>query len=415
MEAAIDQKVKTTHDKQLNVLTDKDCKRDNSIGEIDSNGFQTKSIHAGINPDQNMGAIVTPIHQSTIFKFKALGEPAEFEYSRCGNPTRKALEDNLAALEGGVFCTALATGQAAELTLLSLFKNGDHILCGNDVYGGTIRLFNHLKEHAGIQISYISMTNPENVVPAIQPNTKALWIETPSNPLFNTIDIKAMVDIAHSFNLVTIVDNTLLTPYYQQPIKFGADFVIHSATKYLSGHNDGLGGAIICRDEMYIEQVSFTANALGAVLGAFDSWLILRGIKTLALRLREQQKSTQQIARFLQEHPEVTKVYYPGLEDHPQFDLIRKQTAGYGAMLSFEIKEGIEMARRILNKVKLFFIAESFGGVESLIQHPQTMSHSSLSPEAQQNAGITENLIRISVGLEDVQDLLEDLEQALEV
>ncbi len=375
--------------------------------------FQTKAVHAGVRPDPATGAIVTPIHQSTTYQFQGMGRPGAFEYSRCGNPTRKALEDNLAALEGGVYCAALATGQMAELTLMNLFKKGDHIICGNDVYGGTIRLFNHLKHHAGLEVSYIPMTDPARVADEVRPNTRALWVETPSNPLFNIVDIAAMAEIARLHDLVTIVDNTVLTPYYQQPLALGADYVIHSATKYLSGHNDGLGGAIICKYEHQVEDIAFTANALGGVLGAFDAWLILRGIKTLPLRMREHQQSALQIAEFLENHPAVEQVFYPGLASHPQRELIARQCSGYGGMISFRVRGDIEAARRVVEGTRLFATTESFGGVESLIQHPMTMSHSSMTPVAQAAAGITENLVRISVGLEDVQDLLKDLDRAL--
>lgn len=384
------------------------------IEEKNEYKFRTQAIHAGIDPDKQSGAIVTPIYQSTNYIFEAVGQPREFEYARCGNPTRKALEDNLATLENGTYCSALATGQAAELTILNMFKSGDHIICGNDVYGGTIRLLNHLKQTNGLQISYIPMIDPEVVSKAIRPETKALWVETPSNPLFNIVDISAISRIARGKNLLTIVDNTLLTPYYQQPLNLGADIVIHSATKYLSGHNDGLGGAVVCKHQHHAEQISFIANALGAVLGSFDSWLVARGIKTLALRMREHQQSALEIAHYLKKHPQITDVYYPGLDDHPQTDLINKQSTGHGGMLSFKVDGGFEKAKKVAENTKLFFLTESFGGVESLIQHPQTMSHSSISPQAQKAAGISENLLRISVGLEDISDLIDDLGKALE-
>jgi len=377
--------------------------------------FRTQAIHAGIDPYKQAGAIVTPIYQSTNYVFEAVGQPREFEYSRCGNPTRKALEDNLATLENGTYCSALATGQAAELTIINMFKSGDHIICGNDVYGGTIRLLNHLKQTNGLQITYTPMTDREVVLKEIRPETKAIWVETPSNPLFNIVDISAISDMAREKDIITIVDNTLLTPYFQRPLNLGADIVIHSATKYLSGHNDGLGGAVICKHQHHAEQISFIANALGAVLGSFDAWLIARGIKTLALRMREHQKAAQKIALFLKGHPTVTDVYYPGLAEHPQADLIKKQSSGHGGMLSFKVDGGFEKAKKVAENTKLFFLTESFGGVESLIQHPQTMSHSSISPMAQQEAGITENLLRISVGLEDISDLIDDLGKALEL
>jgi cystathionine beta-lyase/cystathionine gamma-synthase len=376
--------------------------------------FRTKAIHTGIDPEKQSGAIVTPIYQSTNYVFEAVGQPREFEYARCGNPTRKALEDNLAALENGIYCSALATGQAAELTILNLFKSGDHIICGNDVYGGTIRLLNHVQQTNGIKVTYIPMTDPTLVAKEIRPETKAVWVETPSNPLFNIVDIASISDLAGRYKLITIVDNTLLTPYFQQPLNIGADIVIHSATKYLSGHNDGLGGAVICKHQHHAEQISFIANALGAVLGSFDAWLISRGIKTLALRMREHQKSALEIAHFLQQHSQVTDVYFPGLSGHPQSELIQKQSTGHGGMLSFKVDGGFDKAKKVAEGTKLFFLTESFGGVESLIQHPQTMSHSSISPQAQQDAGITDNLLRISVGLEDITDLINDLGKALE-
>lgn len=375
--------------------------------------FQTKAIHSGLEPDPTTGALVTPIHQSATFVFEDIGVNKGFDYSRTGNPTRKVLEDNLAALEGGTYAAALTTGMAAETTVASLFQSGDHIICGNDVYGGTFRLFNYFEKQFQVEFSFISLVDVDKIAAQIRPNTKAIWIETPSNPLFNTVDLEAMVDLAQAHDLLTIVDNTLLSPCCQQPLKFGIDIVVHSTTKYLSGHNDGLGGAIICNDEACAEKIAFLANALGTVAGAFDSWLILRGIKTLALRMREHQKNALKIAGFLNEHRKISNVYYPGLPDNPQATLIDKQTTGYGGMLSFEIEGGLDAAAQVMKKTELFYIAESFGGVESLIQHPKTMSHASMTPEAQQEAGITDSLLRISVGLEDTQDLLEDLEQAL--
>ena len=372
-------------------------------------------MRAGVIPDPATGAIVTPIHQSTNFAFKGLGEPGEYEYSRCGNPTRKALEDNLAALEGGSYCCALSTGQAAELIVMNLFQRGDHIICGNDVYGGTFRLFSHLERRYGLEVSFISLVDKDRVVEEIRPNTRGIWIETPSNPLFNIVDLEALAAIAQEYNLISIADNTLLSPYCQRPLGYGIDIVVHSATKYLSGHNDGLGGAIICKHEEHAEEIAFSANALGTVMGAFDAWLILRGIKTLALRMREHQKNALVVVDFLQNHPLVKKIYYPGTHDHPQRAVIEKQVSGFGGLITFEIHGGIDEAREILNNARLFYIAESFGGVESLISHPQTMSHGSMAPEAQQAAGISESLIRLSVGLEDAQDIVADLEQALAI
>lgn len=376
--------------------------------------FQTKTIHAGVTPDPATGAIVTPIHQSTTYAFDDIDKNKGYDYSRTANPTRKVLEDQLAALEGGTYCAALTTGMAAETTVSSLFRRGDHVICGNDVYGGTFRLFKYIEKQFDVEFTFIPLTNLDGIARAIRPNTKGIWIETPSNPLFNVVDLQAVTDLARARNLLTIVDNTLLSPYCQQPLRFGVDIVVHSTTKYLSGHNDGLGGAIICNNDELAERLAFSANALGTVSGAFDAWLILRGIKTLALRMREHQKNALQIARFLQSHPAVRQVYYPGLPDHPQADIIERQTSGFGGMLSFELEGGLPAAQTVLRATKLFYLAESFGGVESLIEHPKTMSHASMTPEAQAEAGITDGLLRISAGLEDCEDLLADLEQALE-
>ena len=375
--------------------------------------FQTRAIHAGITPDKAYGAIVPPIYQNTTFVFDDVDKNKGFDYSRTGNPTRKNLEDNLAALEGGTHCTVLTTGMAAETTVLSLFNKDDHIVCGNDVYGGTIRLLNYFQDHFGLQVSFIPMTDPENINSAIQNNTKAIWIETPSNPLLNIVDLEKAAAIARANDLLMIVDNTFLSPYFQRPFKYGADIIVHSTTKYLSGHNDGLGGAIICKNDELSEKITFSANALGTVSNAFDSWLILRGIKTLPLRMKEHEKNALAVAHFLKTQSCVKNVNYPGLEDHPQFDLIKKQMSGYGGMVSFEIDGNIDKVNNVLRNTKLFYLAESFGSLESLIEHPKTMSHASMSPEAQELAGITDELIRLSVGLEDKDDLLKDLEQAL--
>ena len=376
--------------------------------------FQTKAIHAGQRPDPATGAIVTPIHQSATYAFDDVDKNKGYDYSRSGNPTRKALEEQLAALEGGTYCVALTTGMAAETTVTNLFKRGDHIICGNDVYGGTFRLFKYIERQFEVAFSFISLVDPARILAEVRPNTKAVWVETPSNPLFNVVDLEVVANIAAAHNLLTIVDNTLLSPYCQQPLRFGADIVVHSTTKYLSGHNDGLGGAIICNDAALAEQIAFCANALGTVSSAFDAWLILRGVKTLTLRMREHQKNALRLARFLQNHPKVKRVYYPGLPDHPQARIIEKQTTGFGGMLSFEVEGGKPAAHTLLRCTQLFYIAESFGGAESLIEHPATMSHASMSSEAQAEAGITDGLLRISAGLEDSDDLLDDLQQAFD-
>ena len=324
--------------------------------------FQTKAIHAGIEPCPATGALITPLHQSAIYVFDDVDKNKGYDYSRTGNPTRNTLSEHLAKLEGGKYCAALATGMAAEATTLSLFKQGDHIICGNDVYGGTFRLFNMMQNQYGIDISFVPMTDPDRIRAELRPNTKALWIETPSNPLFNIVDLAKAVQICEDNDLVSIVDNTLLSPFYQQPIDFGVDIVVHSTTKYLSGHNDGLGGAIVCNKEEHAEKIAFSANAMGTVSGSFDAWLILRGIKTLGVRMREHQRNAMAISKFLQDHPLVEKVYYPGLESHPQYDIIQKQASGHGGLLSFSVKGGFAAAREVLRRTNLFYIAESFGG-----------------------------------------------------
>lgn len=376
--------------------------------------FQTKLIHAGISPDPATGALITPIYQTTTFAFDDIGVNKGYDYSRTGNPTRRVLEENLAALEDGKHAVALPTGMSAETTILSLFKSGDHIICGNDVYGGTVRLFNYLSNHFGLNVTFSPMTQPEELISLIGTKTKAIWVETPSNPLLNVVDMEILSRIARKHNLLLIVDNTFLSPYFQQPLAWGADIVIHSTTKFLSGHNDGLGGAIICNDDELAEQLAFTANALGNAQGAFDSWLILRGIKTLALRMKEHEKNASKVAEFLSRHPGVTRVYYPGLESHPNQHIVRKQMTGCGGIVSFELKDGLEKANQVMRNTNLFYIAESFGGVESLIEHPKTMSHASMTAAEQQAAGMTDGLLRLSLGLEDWQDLIDDLSEALQ-
>ncbi|MFC1556025.1 trans-sulfuration enzyme family protein [candidate division KSB1 bacterium] len=376
--------------------------------------FQTKLLHSGIEPDSATGAISTPIYQTTTFAWNDAETNKGFDYSRTGNPTRKVLEDNLAALEGGQFGIALPTGMAAETTVLSLFKTGDHIICGNDVYGGTVRLMNFISKQYNIEVTFVSMNDLGNIERSIKNNTRAVWLESPSNPLLNLVDIEAAAEIAHKNGALLIVDNTFLSPYFQQPLSLGADIIVHSTTKYLSGHNDGLGGAIVSDDPELHERLAYSANALGCAQGAFDAWLVLRGIKTLAVRMKEHEKNAQKIAEYLVDHPAVETVNYPGIDNHPQAALIKKQMTGYGGMLSFEVKGGKEKARTILQNTKLFYIAESFGGVESLISYPMTHSHGSMSSEEHEAAGIKDGLIRVSVGIEDVNDLIEDLGRALD-
>lgn len=377
-------------------------------------GFATKAIHVGEEPDFSDGAtgdVVVPIHLSTTFARKKITEPtAGYEYTRSLNPTRKALESKLASLENADFGLAFSSGLAAETTLiLALLKQGDHIVAFDDLYGGTKRLFNHVIINYGIEISYVDATNADNVDKAIQPNTRLVWIESPSNPLLKLCDIKAVSKIAHKHNLILVVDNTFLSPYFQNPLDLGADIVLHSSTKYIGGHSDVLGGSIMLSNEALYEKIKYQQNATGAVLAPFDSYLTMRGIKTLELRMQRHHQNALLIAAFLEQHPKVNKVIYPGLESHPQYQLAKEQTTGSGGIISFEIAGNIDDATRFLERLTLFALAESLGGVESLIELPALMTHSSVSKESREQIGITDTLIRISVGIEDSKDLINDL------
>ncbi|MDR3705149.1 MAG: cystathionine gamma-synthase [Paludibacteraceae bacterium] len=381
-------------------------------------GFATKAIHAGEEPDFREGAtgdVVVPIHLSTTFARKKVTEPTGgYEYTRSLNPTRKALETKLASLENAAFGLAFSSGLAAESTiLLSLLNPGDHIVAFDDLYGGTKRLFNHVFSNFGFEITYVDATDASEVEKAIKPATKLVWIETPSNPLLKVSDIKAISAITKKHNLVLVVDNTFLSPYFQKPLDLGADIVVHSSTKYIGGHSDVLGGAVLLNNETYFERIQYHQNAVGAVLAPFDSYLTLRGIKTLALRLEQHQRNALEIAHYLEQHPKVQKVIYPGLESHPQHALAKAQTTGLGGVLSFEIKGTTDDAQAFLSKLNIFALAESLGGVESLIELPSLMTHASVAKEVRDKIGITDTLIRVSVGVEDVKDLIADLEQAL--
>jgi cystathionine gamma-synthase len=375
--------------------------------------FRTLSIHAGVDKDAAFNSVITPIYPSSTFRFEALGKTKGYDYSRTSNPTRKALEENIAALEGGSRAFAVATGMAAITTALHLFKSGDHIICTYDCYGGTERLLRTYGELFGIQTTYVDMRQPEQVYAALKPNTKALWLETPSNPLLNIIDIRALSGIAHHHGALSIVDNTFLSPYNQRPFELGADVIVHSTTKYLNGHSDVVGGAIVAKDQAVGERLQFLVNALGLGASPFDCWLVLRGIKTLPARMKEHERNARAVAEFLEGHPRVAKVYYPGLKNHPNHELAKRQQHGFGGMVSFEVAGGIEQVNKVLSGVKIFALAESLGGVESLISHSVSMTHASMTPARREKAGINERVIRLSVGLEDISDLIADLEQAL--
>ena len=382
-------------------------------------GFSTKAIHSGEEPDFREGAtgdVVSPIHLSTTFARKKVNEPtAGYEYTRSLNPTRKALETKLASLENAKYSLAFSSGLAAETTiLLSLLSPGDHIIAFDDLYGGTKRLFNHVFSKYNFEVSYVDATIASEVEKAITPSSRLIWIETPSNPLLKLSDIRAIAAIAQKHELILVVDNTFLSPYFQKPLDLGADIVVHSSTKYIGGHSDVLGGAVLVNDDSYYEKLSYHQNAVGAVLPPFDSYLTMRGIKTLSLRLERHQENALAIAHYLEKHPNVTKVIYPGLENHPQHELAKSQTTGHGGVLSFEIIGTIKDAENFLEKLDVFALAESLGGVESLIELPAVMTHASVAKEVREQIGITDTLIRVSVGVEDIEDLIADFEQALE-
>ncbi len=375
-------------------------------------GFSTDAIHTGQEPDPATGAIIVPIYQTSTFVQDELGKHKGYEYARTGNPTRAALEKNLACLEGGRFAYAFASGMAAINALMSLLKSGDHVVAGHNLYGGSFRLFERVLRNFGLQFSYANTCRREEVEKALRPETRLLFVETPTNPVMENTDLAATAKLAHARGVLLAVDNTFMSPYFQRPLELGADCVVHSTTKYLNGHSDGVGGAVILNDPALAERLQFLQNAAGAVLGPFDSWLILRGVKTLAVRMRQHHENGMAIASFLDQHPKVRKVNYPGLASHPQHALAKKQMSGFGGMISFETGS-LENARKVLKSVQLCSLAESLGGVETLISHPASMTHASVPPEDRARIGITDGLVRISVGIEDVEDLIADLEQAL--
>ncbi|CUU37044.1 MAG: cystathionine gamma-synthase [Armatimonadetes bacterium] len=376
--------------------------------------FATRAIHAGIEPDPTTGAIMTPVYLTSTYVQEAPGKHKGYEYSRSDHPTRAVLERNLAALEGVEYGLAFASGLAAENTILNLLQAGDHVLATQDLYGGTYRLFQRVWAKFGLEFSFVSGEDPDEVRRALKSNTKLLWIETPSNPLLNIVGIRALSEVAHERGVLVVVDNTFATPYLQRPIELGADIVVHSTTKYLGGHSDVVGGALCVKDRAIYEQLKFYQNAVGAVPGPLDCFLVLRGIKTLALRMRQHCENAQRIAEYLAQHPEVERVLYPGLPTHPGHALAKRQMDGFGGMVSLVLKGGMERALRFMRATRIFKLAESLGGVESLMCHPATMTHASIPPEERARIGISDTLIRLSVGIEDAEDLIEDIEQALQ-
>lgn len=381
-------------------------------------GFTTKAIHVGEDPrSMQHGDVVIPIHLSTTFAKSSVSEVDKgYVYSRTGNPTRDALEAKLAALEGGKYALAFSSGLAAEATvLLALLDKGDHVVAFDDLYGGTRRLFNRVMSRYGIKFTYVDARDPANVEKAISDRTRMIWIETPTNPLMKLADIKAIAEIANRKDVILVVDNTFATPYFQNPLVLGAHIVVHSVTKYIAGHSDVVGGAVIVNDEDLHTRLRFHQNAVGAILSPFDSWLVMRGLKTLALRMERHQANAIAIAKYLEEHPLVERVYYPGLPSHPQHDLARRQMKGYSGMLSFEIKGGLRNAVKFVESLRIFSLAESLGGVESLIEIPSLMTHASVPADERERIGIRDSLIRISVGIEDLDDLIEDLDRGFKV
>lgn len=375
-------------------------------------GFSTRAIHAGQEPDPATGAVNVPIYASSTYVQEELGKNKGYEYSRVSNPTRTALETSLAALEGGHSAHVFASGVAALQALLMTLNSGDHVVCGRQIYGGTARLLDRVMKRFGLETTYADTRDAAQVARAFHPTTRLLIVESPTNPLLELCDLGQMAEIAHAHGADLAVDNTFMSPYFQQPIEFGADVVLHSTTKFLNGHSDGVGGAIITTRADQAEAIAFLQKSTGAILSPFECYLILRGVKTLPVRMRQHDANGRVVAEWLAGHPRAGQVYYPGLPEHPQHELARRQASGFGSMLSFETGS-LEAAKKVLARVRLCSLGESLGGVETLISHPATMSHGWMPPEARAAAGVTDGLIRLSVGLEDVEDIQEDLEKAL--
>jgi cystathionine beta-lyase/cystathionine gamma-synthase len=375
--------------------------------------FETRAIHVGQEPDPTTGATIVPIYQTSTYTQEGIGRHKGYEYSRTGNPTRAALEACLASLENAAHGLAFASGLAATSAVLNLLSSGDHVVAAEDLYGGTYRLFERVYRRYGVAFTYVDAREADNLRRALRPETRLIWIETPTNPLLHLVDIAAAAEIAREARIPLAVDNTFASPYFQRPLDLGATIVVHSTTKYLGGHSDLIGGAVLTSDEEIYTTVRFHQNAVGGVPGPFDCWLALRGLKTLAVRMREHERNAAAIAAFLAEHPAVERVYYPGLPDHPQHALARRQMSGFGGMVSFVVRGDRERAEAVLRGTRLFSLAESLGGVESLISHPATMTHAAIPAEERARRGILDTLIRLSVGIEATEDLIADLERGL--
>ncbi len=376
--------------------------------------FETRAIHTGCEPEPGTGAVMTPIFQTSTFVQESPGKKKEgYAYARTHNPTRTALEKNIASLEEGEYGLAFSSGMAAISTVVQMLNAGDHVLSCDDVYSGTFRVFEKVFKRHNLEFDFVDITNPHSLEKHIKGNTKIIWLESPSNPLLKITDIESITRIAKSKNILTVIDNTFATPFFQKPLNLGVNIVVHSTTKYLNGHSDIIGGAVVTNDRKLYNEIQFIQNAAGAVPGPFDCFLVLRGIKTLAVRMERHAENAMKIAQFLEKLPQVRRVIYPGLKSHPQHELAKKQMSGFGGIISFFIKGGLKASRSFLEKLEIFSLAESLGGVESLIEHPAIMTHVSLPNEVKEKLGISDELIRISVGIENVDDLIDDLEKAL--
>src|SRR5436305_2051073 len=375
-------------------------------------GFSTTAIHAGNEPDSATGAVTVPIYQTSTYAQEGLGKHKGFEYARTSNPTRLAVERNIAALEGAKYGFAFASGMAAIDATLRLIKKDEHVIVSDNTYGGTFRLFHRVLSNYGIEFDFVDTSEVNNVEAAIKDNTRMVFVETPTNPVMIVTDLQAVSEVAHRVGARVVCDNTFMSPYLQRPLEFGVDIVVHSTTKFLNGHSDGVGGVAVMNNEDDAAWIAFVQNGAGAILSPFDSWLVLRGTKTLALRMEQHDKSGRAVAAFLEDHPRVQKIYYPGSVSHKQHDLAKRHQKGFGSMVAFDVGS-LEAARTVLESVRMCTLAESLGGVETLICHPATMTHASVAPEVRERLGITDGLVRISVGIEDTDDIIADLDQAL--
>jgi cystathionine gamma-lyase/cystathionine beta-lyase/cystathionine gamma-lyase/homocysteine desulfhydrase len=375
-------------------------------------GFATTAIHVGQEADAATGAVSVPIYATSTYLQEEIGKHKGYEYARVSNPTRDRLETNLAALEGGASSKVFASGMAAINAIVSMLKSGDNVVAGHNLYGGTPRLFNQVFANFGMTFTYVDTSDVKNVERALQKNTRIVYLETPTNPLMELCDLRAICDLAHQRGIEVVVDNTFMSPYFQRPIELGADMVVHSTTKFLNGHSDGLGGVVVCTKQEQSEKLGFLQKAAGAILSPFECWLILRGVKTLAVRMLQHDSNGRKVAAFLSNHKKVQKVFYPGLPDHPQHELAKRQMSGFGSMIAFETGS-LDNANKMLRKVRVCSLAESLGGVETLISHPATMTHAAVGEEGRRKIGITDGMVRISVGIEDVDDILSDLDQGL--